>query len=359
MARGADGREYHAVKLAARIAVGALALALAAGAGAYAFRRALGEAAFARAAQHTVGRDRAAELPDGLHVYLCGSGGPMPDAARAGPCLGVLAGQRAFVFDIGSGGMRRLGRMGFPMARLERVYLTHLHSDHFDGLGELMLQAWVGGGRHAPLSVAGPEGVAEVVAGFNQAYRIDSGFRTAHHGADVADPAGYGAVAETLTVWQFTRRVNRLAVIALPEGSDRVECFKPEAKRIHQAVTACALRLATGFLEPLTNATAAHRRPQIRGNSGRWRCWRRAQELLQNPLAALDRRSSPRIRGHREHAALRQQSAPCGSKQPGLFPRYVRGGSRDSVVPCEVGCQIRHWFGDESRKTQLSASPKR
>ncbi len=188
------------MKLAARIAVGALALALAAGAGAYAFRRDLGDVAFARAAQHTVGRDRAAELPDGLHIYLCGTGGPMPDAARAGPCLGVLAGQRAFVFDIGSGGMRRLGRMGFPMARLERVYLTHLHSDHFDGLGELMLQAWVGGGRHAPLSVAGPEGVAEVVAGFNQAYRIDSGFRTAHHGADVADPAGYGAVAETLTI---------------------------------------------------------------------------------------------------------------------------------------------------------------
>ncbi|MBU6407425.1 MAG: MBL fold metallo-hydrolase [Alphaproteobacteria bacterium] len=84
------------------------------------------------------------------------------------------------------------------MGRLERVYLTHLHSDHFDGLGELLLQAWVGGSRTAPLPVAGPIGVEDVVAGLNTAYRVDAGFRTAHHGPAIADPAGYGARAERI-----------------------------------------------------------------------------------------------------------------------------------------------------------------
>ena len=50
--------------------------------------------------------DTAAGLPDGLHVGLCGTGSPFPDEDRAGPCTLVLAGQRLFVFDAGSGASR-------------------------------------------------------------------------------------------------------------------------------------------------------------------------------------------------------------------------------------------------------------
>ena len=165
---------------------------------AFLFQRQIGEAVFLQAVEENVGRDRAAELPDGLHVFVCGSGSPMPDALRAGPCLGVMAGEHVIVVDAGSGGPRRLARMGFPVGRIERVYLTHLHSDHIDSLGELMLQAWVGGSRERPLPIAGPQGVEDVVAGFNAAYRIDSTYRTAHHGVDVANPAGFGGVAEII-----------------------------------------------------------------------------------------------------------------------------------------------------------------
>lgn len=160
-----------------------------------AFKPQIAKRAFARAIEQNVGVDRSAALPDGLHVYLCGTGSPMPDVSRAGPCLGILAGERAYIVDVGSGSVRKLAQMGFPMTRLEGVYLTHLHSDHIDGLGELMLQAWVGGGRSAPLPVTGPAGTEEVVAGFNAAYRIDSTYRTAHHGPAIANPAGYGGEA--------------------------------------------------------------------------------------------------------------------------------------------------------------------
>ena len=173
-------------------------LLVAVAAGAFLFQRQIGEAIFRQAVAENVGRDRGAELPDGLHVFMCGSGSPMPDPARAGPCVGVIAGSHAMVFDIGSGGARRLARMGFPVGRLEKIYLTHLHSDHIDGLGELMLQAWVGGSRSTPLPIAGPEGVGDVVAGFNMAYRLDSTYRTAHHGPQIANPAGFGGVAEVI-----------------------------------------------------------------------------------------------------------------------------------------------------------------
>ncbi len=180
------------------MALGAVGLLAVVAAGAFLFQRQIGDAMFRQAVDENIGRDRAAELPDGLHVFVCGSGSPMPDPSRAGPCLGVVAGRHVMVVDAGSGGPRRLARMGFPVGRIEKVYLTHLHSDHIDALGELMLQAWVGGTRRQPLPIAGPMGVEDVVTGFNAAYRIDSSYRTAHHGAEIADPAGFGGVAEVI-----------------------------------------------------------------------------------------------------------------------------------------------------------------
>ncbi len=163
-------------------------------------RRPIGEELFARAAAARVAAAAADAVPENsLRVYLCGSGSPMPDAARAGPCVGILAGSHRLVIDAGSGGPRKLAAMGFPTGGLEQVFLTHLHSDHIDSLGELVLVDWVGGeGRAAPLPVAGPPGVEDVVAGFNRAYAHDRGYRIAHHGEAIADPAGYGAEARVI-----------------------------------------------------------------------------------------------------------------------------------------------------------------
>ncbi len=160
----------------------------------------IAQRAFDRALDQNVGVDQAAKLGDGLHAYVCGSGSPMPDADRAGPCIAVLAGNQAFVFDAGSGSIRKLMRMGFPMDKLQGVYLTHLHSDHIDGLGELMLQAWIAGSRSAPIPINGPAGTDRVVAGFAQAYGTDESFRVAHHGTKIANPAGFGGTAQIITL---------------------------------------------------------------------------------------------------------------------------------------------------------------
>ncbi|MGH6787618.1 MAG: MBL fold metallo-hydrolase [Novosphingobium sp.] len=175
-----------------KIGLALLALLLIGGALLYAFRPWLAERAFQRGLDTTVGVDLSLALGDGLHAYVCGSGSPMPDAARAGPCLAVLAGDKAFVFDAGAGSIRKLGRMGFPMDKLQAAFLTHLHSDHFDGLGELLLQAWIAGGRSAPLPVYGPEGTDRLIAGLMMTYEADKGFRIAHHGPAIARPGGFG-----------------------------------------------------------------------------------------------------------------------------------------------------------------------
>ena len=142
-----------------------------------------------------VGLDATRDLPDGLHVVLCGTGSPLPDPERAGPCTLVIAGQHMFLVDAGEGAARNLALMGIPHARLDGVLLTHMHSDHIDGMGPVLLMRWTTGAATSPLPVHGPAGVDKVVAGFNTAYALDAGYRTAHHGPAIAPPSGAGAVA--------------------------------------------------------------------------------------------------------------------------------------------------------------------
>lgn len=150
------------MKRGTKIALALAALAALGFAGFKAFERPIALALLERVVNRNVGVDRNASLPDGLHVYLCGSGSPMADADRAGPCLGVIAGDTRLIVEAGAGSMRVLGRMGFPVGRTDRLLLTYLHSDHIDGLGELMVQSWVANARAAPLPVSGPPGTIEV-----------------------------------------------------------------------------------------------------------------------------------------------------------------------------------------------------
>lgn len=127
---------------------------------------------------------------DALHVIVCGSGSPLPAPGRAQACIAVFAGGRGYVFDVGTGAAGNLANWRAPSERIQHVFLTHFHSDHFGDLGELNLQGWVAG-RGAPLVVHGPPGVERVVNGLQEAYALDRAYRTAHHGEDLMNPA-YG-----------------------------------------------------------------------------------------------------------------------------------------------------------------------
>jgi ribonuclease Z len=168
-------------------------------AAAWLFRADIATAVMARAARTALTTDTVAGLPDGLHVAFCGAGSPFPDPTRSGPCIAVIAGRTLVVVDAGTGGARNLQRMGIRAGGVAAVLLTHFHSDHIDGLGELALQRWIGASHTEPLPVYGPPGVDAVVAGFNQAYRADAGYRTAHHGEHIAPPAGAGMRAMPFT----------------------------------------------------------------------------------------------------------------------------------------------------------------
>jgi len=125
---------------------------------------------------------------DALRVVICGSAAPMPVEGRAAACVMVIAGGKFYVVDTGNRSTNNLGLWAIPSDRVGGVFLTHFHSDHVGDLGEFNMVTWARG-RPEPLKVFGPEGVKKVVEGFEQSYGLDSTYRTAHHGADLLDPA--------------------------------------------------------------------------------------------------------------------------------------------------------------------------
>ena len=168
--------------------------------GAFLFQRPLGLMLVRRFIDQGMSNQLVTTVPDGLHVGLCGSGSPMPDATRSGPCVLVIAGRQAYVVDVGEGGPRKLALMGVQPALIQGVLLTHFHSDHIGGLGELLLQRWTTGSHTDKMPVYGPQGVEKVVEGFNLAYQLDSGYRVAHHGEATVPPSGTGGEARPFTI---------------------------------------------------------------------------------------------------------------------------------------------------------------
>ena len=183
-----------------------------------------------RVAVARLGADAGANLPDGLHVGLCGAGSPFPDERRSGPCTLVQAGKRLFVFDAGGGAARNVGKLGFNHGRIEAIFLTHFHSDHIDGLGELMMQRWVSASNREPVPVHGPQGVDKVVDGLNQAYALDKSYRVAHHGDTVMPASGSGGKAMPFNTGADGR------VVLLKDGELEITAFSVDHAPVQPAV---------------------------------------------------------------------------------------------------------------------------
>jgi ribonuclease Z len=108
--------------------------------------------------------------PDEMRVIACGTGMPTTRAAQAAACFLVELGNGdKFLFDIGAGSAERISSLQIPYDYLDKVFIGHLHADHFGAIGEL----FIGGmlmGRHLPLRIWGPSGP---VPRLGTAYAID------------------------------------------------------------------------------------------------------------------------------------------------------------------------------------------
>lgn len=108
--------------------------------------------------------------PDEMRVVACGTGMPTTRAAQAAACFLVELGNGdKFLFDCGSGAAERISSLQIPYNYLDKVFIGHLHTDHFGSLHDL----FIGGalmGRNVPLRVWGPSGPTDELG---TAYALD------------------------------------------------------------------------------------------------------------------------------------------------------------------------------------------
>ncbi len=113
-----------------------------------------------------------------LTVTLLGTGNPRPSLERFGPAALVEAGEVRVLIDAGRGATQRLFQIGAAkgLVAIDRVLLTHLHSDHVVGLPDLWLTGWVFG-RDRPLPVLGPPGTSSLGEHLQRAFAFDLAVR--------------------------------------------------------------------------------------------------------------------------------------------------------------------------------------
>ncbi len=117
---------------------------------------------------------------DEIRLFACGTGLPAARRDQAATCWLVETGNGdKFLFDIGSGSMVNVAALMIPYDFLNKVFLTHLHTDHWGDLATLWAGGWTAG-RTSSLKVWGPSGATPemgtkyAVEHFLKAYNWDA-----------------------------------------------------------------------------------------------------------------------------------------------------------------------------------------
>ena len=116
---------------------------------------------------------------DEIRVIACGTGMPAARRGEAATCFLVELGNGdKFFFDIGTGSMANVAALMIPYDYLDKVFLTHLHTDHWGDLNALWAGGWTAG-RTEALKVWGPSGATPEMGtkaamdGFMKTYHWD------------------------------------------------------------------------------------------------------------------------------------------------------------------------------------------
>jgi len=121
-------------------------------------------------------------------VITLGTGTPNPDPNRFGPSTAIVVDGVPYIVDCGPGVVRRAVAAGINVALLNRLFITHLHSDHTTGYADFVFTPGVIG-RKEPLRVFGPKGISSMNDHILQAYRDDYEIRI--NGLEKGDSMSY------------------------------------------------------------------------------------------------------------------------------------------------------------------------
>ena len=127
-------------------------------------------------------------------LVLLGTGTPNADPERSGPSLAIIVNNTSYVVDCGPGVVRRAAAASkkkissLEASKLNRLFITHLHSDHTIGYPDFILTPAVLE-RTGPLEVYGPKGLQLMTDHLLAAYKEDIDIRI--EGLEHGNPDAY------------------------------------------------------------------------------------------------------------------------------------------------------------------------
>jgi ribonuclease BN (tRNA processing enzyme) len=99
----------------------------------------------------------------GVKLHILGCGDAFGSGGRNQSGYLIEAADRLFLLDCGPTSLLAMKRAGFDPRRLDVVFISHLHGDHFGGLPFFFIEYLYNKPRATPLRLAGPSGTEERV----------------------------------------------------------------------------------------------------------------------------------------------------------------------------------------------------
>lgn len=111
-----------------------------------------------------------------MRLVFLGVGGTYPSKTRNVTSLAVQMGPDVVLFDCGECIQRQLMRSSVSFMRIRRIFISHLHADHFLGLPGL-IQSMSLNGRKEDLEICGPQGIVGTVRSLMNLGYFESGYK--------------------------------------------------------------------------------------------------------------------------------------------------------------------------------------
>jgi ribonuclease Z len=110
---------------------------------------------------------------DELRVHLIGTGGPELTPDRAGIATLIDVHGQKLLFDAGRGALQNIYLSRIHPNEVTKIFLTHLHNDHFEGLSPLWMTPWFMFARKQQIELWGPPGTARMIDGMRAMFAHD------------------------------------------------------------------------------------------------------------------------------------------------------------------------------------------
>ena len=94
-----------------------------------------------------------------MRITFVGSGDAFGSGGRFNTCFHVSGNDTDFLIDCGASSLVALKRTAIDRNRIETIFVTHFHGDHFGGIPYFILDGQFFAKRTAPLTIVGPQGL--------------------------------------------------------------------------------------------------------------------------------------------------------------------------------------------------------